>query len=62
LRTHILHAAIRRNDVSHILIVFFQFHKIGNVKEGVALQANVDKGRLHAGENAGYAAFVDGSG
>src|SRR5579862_9902538 len=62
LRPHILHAAIGWNDVSHILIVLFQLHKVGNVEEGITLQAYVDKSRLHAGKNPGYAAFVDGSG
>jgi hypothetical protein len=60
LHAHILHAAIRRHDVGHILVVLFQLHKVGNIEEGVAFQANVNKGRLHAGQYAGYAPFVDG--
>ncbi len=39
----------------------FQLHKVGDIEERVALQANVDKGRLHSGEDASYAAFIDGT-
>ncbi len=62
LLAHILHAAIGRNHVGQIVVVLFQLHKVGNVEEGVALQADVDESRLHAGQHARDAAFVDGSG
>ena len=61
LRTQILHATVGRDNLGHILVVFFQFHEIGNVEEGVAFQANVNEGRLHAGQHAGHPAFIDGS-
>ncbi len=60
LRTQILHATVGGDNVGQILIVFFQFHEIRNVEEGVAFQANVDEGRLHARQHAGNTAFVDG--
>ncbi len=60
LGAHIRDSAICRHNVGHILIVLFQLHKVGNVEEGIALQANVNEGRLHARQHAGYAAFVDG--
>ena len=47
-------------NVVQILRVF-QLHKVGDVKEGVALQANVDKCRLHSRKHAGYASFVNGT-
>ena len=62
LRTQVRNVAGCGDDVGQIVVVLFQFHEVGNVEEGVALQADVDKGRLHAGKDAGYAAFVDGSG
>jgi hypothetical protein len=47
-------------DIVEVLGVF-QLHKVGDVEERVALQANVDKRRLHSREYAGYASFVDGT-
>ena len=32
---------------------------VGDVKEGIAVEPEVDEGRLHAGQDLGYAAFVD---
>ena len=61
LLAQILYAAVRRHDVSQIVVVLFQLHKVGDIEEGIALQADVDEGRLHAREHPGYAAFVDGS-
>jgi len=60
LGAQILHSTIRRHNIGHVFVVVFQFHKIRNVEEGIALQANVDEGGLHAGQHAGYPAFVDG--
>jgi hypothetical protein len=37
-------------------------HEVGDVEEGVALQANLHEGRLHAGKHARDAAVVDGAG
>src|SRR5271165_406353 len=44
--------------------VFFvcEFEKIRYVEESIALQPDVDKSRLHTGENSGDATLVDGSG
>jgi hypothetical protein len=47
-RPQILHRAICRHNIGQILIVLFQLHKVGNVKEGIALQADVDEGGLHS--------------
>jgi hypothetical protein len=44
------------------LVGVLQFHKIRNIEEGVAFQAYIHESRLHAWENTGYAAFIDGSG
>jgi len=37
----------------------FEFEEVGYIEEGVALQAHVHKGGLHAGQNAGDAAVVN---
>ena len=57
----IRHAASSWNLVQ-VFILIFQLHEVGDVKERVALQANIDECRLHSGENAGDASFIDGSG
>src|ERR1700734_2793167 len=57
---HIPDTAIRRHHVGQILVVLFQLHKVGNVEEGIALQADVNEGRLHSRKNAGDAALIDG--
>jgi hypothetical protein len=62
MRPQILHSTIRWHNVGQILVVLFQLHKVGNIEEGVALQADVDEGRLHSGKHPGYAALVDGPG
>jgi hypothetical protein len=38
-----------------------QLHKVGDVKERVAFQANVNKSGLHSGKNAGDTSFVNGT-
>ncbi len=38
------------------------FHEVRDVEEGVALQANVHEGGLHAGQDAGDSAVIDGAG
>ena len=42
------------------LSLFFQ--KVGDVQEGVALQAHIDKSRLHARQHAGHTAVIDRAG
>ena len=37
------------------------FHEVGDVEEGVALEADVHEGGLHAGEDAGDFAVIDGA-
>ena len=61
LRTHIPHSSTRRNYVGQIVVVLLQVHEIGDIEESIALQADVDKRRLHAGQHAGNTALVDGS-
>src|SRR5882757_7746510 len=42
------------------VVVFFQmFQEIADVQEGVAIEADIHKGGLHAGENSCYASFVE---
>ena len=43
------------------LFLVFELDKVGYVEERIALQAEVDKRRLHAGQNACYAAVVNGT-
>jgi len=46
----------------HNLVVFFVvFEEIGDVQEGVAIQADVDKSRLHARQHPRHPALVDAS-
>jgi hypothetical protein len=44
------------------LFLFRQFEEVGHIKESVAFQTDVDKGRLHPRQDAGDAAFIDGTG
>jgi hypothetical protein len=49
-----------RIGVSMTVIVILEiFENVADVQEGIAIQANVDEGRLHARKDAGDAAFVD---
>jgi hypothetical protein len=48
----------RSNDV---VVVFQIFEEVSDVEEGVAIESNFDEGRLHAGQHASDAAFVDAS-
>jgi len=43
------------------LFLIFELDKVGYVEERVALQTEVDKRRLHAGQNACHAAVINGS-
>ncbi len=42
-----------------VIVIFEIFKNITDVQEGVAVQADIDECRLHAGKNAGDSAFVD---
>ncbi len=46
------------NFVGFFLV--FQLQEVGYIEEGVALQAHVHKGGLHAGQHPGDAAVIDG--
>jgi hypothetical protein len=46
---------------NHVVVIFEIFEEIADVKEGVAIEANIHKGRLHAGQHARNTAFVDTS-
>src|SRR5262245_1015860 len=55
------HRSVRWNHVGQIFIVLLEVHEIGNVEERVALQPDIDEGRLHAGQHARHPPFVNGS-
>ena len=40
----------------------FQFQKVGDIQKGIALQTNIHKRRLHAGQHARHAPFVNRTG
>jgi hypothetical protein len=42
-----------------MIIVFEIFEDVADVKEGIAVEADIDESGLHAGEDAGDSAFVD---
>jgi hypothetical protein len=42
-----------------VIVVFEIFENIADVKESVAIEADVNERRLHAGEDAGNSAFID---
>ena len=42
-----------------MVVVFQMFQEIADVQEGVAIEANIHKGRLHTGEDSCNAAFVE---
>jgi len=41
------------------IIILEIFEYVADVKKSVAIEADVNESRLHTGENAGDAAFVD---
>jgi hypothetical protein len=49
------------DDLLEVFLVFLLFEEIGDVKEGIAFESNVDECRLHSREDPRYAAFVDGT-
>ena len=54
---HLLDFVDNRGDELVEFLGFFQ--KIADVKEGVAIEANLNKGRLHAWQHASHTAFVN---
>jgi hypothetical protein len=51
------HLVFRRAD--NLVVFVSVFEEIGNVEEGVSLQANIDKCRLHAWQNLGNSSSID---
>ena len=47
------------NAGDDLVVLFVVFEKVGNVKEGVAVQPDIDECRLHAGQHAGDSSFVN---
>jgi hypothetical protein len=45
----------------NVVVVLKMFQEIADIQEGVAVEANIHKGRLHAGEDSCDAAFVEAS-
>jgi hypothetical protein len=42
----------------NVVVILKMFQKIADVQEGVAIEADINEGRLHARKNSGDAAFV----
>ena len=42
-----------------VIVVFEIFENVADVEEGIAIEADVNERRLHAGEDASDSAFVD---
>jgi hypothetical protein len=42
-----------------VIVVFQIFEEVPDVEESVAIEADIHKGRLHAGKHARNATFVD---
>jgi hypothetical protein len=42
-----------------VIVVFEIFEDIADVKESIAIEADVNESGLHAGEDAGNSAFID---
>ncbi len=45
-------------DRRNVVVLLEMFQKIADVQEGVAIEADINEGRLHARKNSGDAAFV----
>ncbi len=44
-----------------VLVLVLEFQKVGDVEERIAFESDIDKCRLHAGQHAGHASFIDGT-
>jgi hypothetical protein len=42
-----------------VIVIFKIFENVADVQKGIAVEADIDKGGLHTGEDAGDAALVD---
>ena len=47
------------DGVDYVIVIFQIFEEVADIQEGVAIQTDIDEGRLHAGQHARDAAFVD---
>jgi hypothetical protein len=56
---HLLEFGLDRSG--NVVVVLEVFQEIADVQEGVAIEANIHKGRLHTGEDSCDAAFVEAS-
>ena len=56
---HLLGLVLDSGD--DVVQLFNLFHEVADVQEGVAIEANLHKGRLHAWQHACNFAFVDTS-
>jgi len=45
-------------DRGNVVVVLEMFEKIADVQEGVAIEADINEGRLHTRKNSGDSAFV----
>jgi len=43
---------------SHVVVLLEMFQEIADVQEGVAIEADIHKGRLHPRKNSGHSALV----
>ena len=51
--------AVRIAVTMAVIVILKIFEYVADVQEGVAIEADIDEGGLHTGEDAGDAAFVD---
>ncbi|HEU5478242.1 MAG TPA: hypothetical protein VFU90_00340 [Candidatus Tumulicola sp.] len=51
--------AVRIAVAMAVIVILKIFENVADVEEGVAVESDIDEGGLHAGEDAGDAAFVD---
>ena len=54
---HLLDLALNGGD--NVVVIFQIFKEVADVEESVAIEADIDEGRLHAGKHAGNTAFID---
>jgi hypothetical protein len=54
---HLLNFALYGGD--DVVVIFEIFEEVADVKEGVAIEADIDEGRLHARQHARNTAFVN---
>jgi hypothetical protein len=50
---------VRISVAMAVIVILKIFEYVADVQEGVAVEADIDEGGLHTGENASNAAFID---